>query len=65
MDDVVFKDPRREPLIQGADIAAYVLQKCCYGDPSFTGWLDGLKACMWRRGGEVHGFGIKDYPDPR
>ena len=64
MEDVVFKDSRREPLIQGADIAAYILQKNCHGDPSFVGWLGRLEACMWRRGGSVHGFGIKNYPHP-
>ena len=65
MEDVIFKDSRREPLLQGVDVVAYVLQKRCHGDPTFLGWPDDLDACMWRRGGEVHGFGIKDYPDPR
>ena len=62
---VVFADSRSEPLIQGADVAAYILQKQCYGDPSFTGWFDALGQSMWREGGNVHGFGIKNYPDPR
>ena len=65
MEDIVFKDSRREPLIQRADVVAYILQKHCYGDPSFSGWLGRLDACMWKRDGKVHGFGIKDYPDPR
>lgn len=62
---VVFDDSRNEPLIQGADAAAYILQKHCYRDPSFAGWFDALRQSMWRQGGNVHGFGIKNYPDPR
>ena len=62
---VVFDDSRDEPLIQGADVAAYILQKECGGDSSFAGWFDALKKSMWRQGGSVHGFGIKNYPDPR
>ena len=62
---VVFDDSRSEPLIQGADVAAYILQKHCYGDPSFAGWFDALRQSMWKSGGGVHGFGIKNYPDPR
>ena len=62
---VVFDDSRSEPLIQGADAAAYILQKQCNGDPSFAGWFDALGQSMWRQGGSVRGFGIKDYPDPR
>ena len=65
MEDVIFKDSRGEPLLQGVDVVAYVLQKRCHGDPTFLGWPDGLDACMWRRGGGVHGFGVKNYPDPR
>ena len=62
---VVFADSRNEPLIQGADTAAYILQKHCYGDTSFAGWFDALGQSMWRQGGNVLGFGIKNYPDPR
>lgn len=65
LEDVFFWDSRTEPLIQGADMVAYILQKHCRGDPSFAGWFDALKPCMWRQGGSIHGFGIKNYPDPR
>ena len=65
MEDVIFKDSRREPLIQGADVAAYVIHKRCYGDPLFASWYAGPEACMWSIGGRVNGFGIKDYPVPR
>ncbi len=65
MEDVIFKDSRREPLIQGADVAAYVIHKRCYGDPLFASWYAGLEACMWSIGGRVNGFGIKNYPVPR
>ena len=62
---VVFGDSRGEPLIQGADAVAYILQKRCAGDPSFAGWICALERIMWRRDGAVQGFGIKDYPDRR
>ena len=65
MEDVFFKDSRREPLIQGADATAYIIQKQCHGDASFAGWFDDLKASMWKFRGRLQGFGIKDYPDPR
>ena len=63
--DVLFWDSRTDPLIQGADMVAYILQKHCRGDMSFAGWFDALKPCMWKQGGSTYGFGIKNYPDPR
>ena len=65
MEDVIFKDSRRDLLIQGADVAAYVIRKHCYGDPLFASWHAGLEACMWSIGGRVNGLGIKNYPVPR
>ena len=59
---VVFMDSRSEPLIQGADTVAYILQKRCHGDPSFAEWFDALRPSMWEQGGNIQGFGIKDYP---
>lgn len=61
MDDVIFKDSRREPLIQGADMAAYILQKRCHGDPSFSDWSTELEEYMQRQEGGVRGF--KRYPN--
>ena len=61
MDDVIFKDSRREQLIQGADMSAYVLQKRCHGDPSFSGWFARLEACMRRQSGDARG--LKEHPD--
>lgn len=60
MEDVIFKDSRREQLIQGADMSAYVLQKRCHGDPSFSGWFARLEACMWRQSGDA--CGLKEHP---
>lgn len=61
MEDMIFKDSRREHLIQGADVSAYIIQKRCYGDPSFSGWFANLEACMWRRDGDTHG--LKEHPN--
>ena len=60
-----FKDSRSEPLIQGADTIAYILQKQCRGDASFSGWFDALRPSMWEQDGSMRKLGIKDCPDPR
>ena len=65
LEDVIFKDSRSEPLLQAADIVAYILQKNCRGDPSFAEWFDALGPSMWQQGDDIYGFGIKNYPDPR
>ena len=65
LEDVIFKDSRSEPLLQAADIVAYILQKNCRNDPSFAGWFDALGPSMWQQGDDIYGFGIKNYPDPR
>ena len=59
---VIFKDSRREPLIQAADVAAYIIQRRCGGDESFEEWFDALCQSMWKRGGSIRGSGIKHYP---
>ena len=65
LEDMIFKDSRREPLLQAADVVAYILHKRCRDDPSFAGWFETLKQSMWSEGGSIYGFGIKNYPDPR
>lgn len=60
MEDVIFKDSHREHLVQGADVSAYILQKRCYGDASFSRWFGNLEACMWRRDGDTRG--LKEHP---
>ena len=65
LDCVIFKDSRREPLIQAADAAAYILQRRCGGDSSFEEWFDALCQIMWKRGGSIRGSGIKHYPASR
>lgn len=60
MDDIIFKDSRREHLVQGADMSAYILQKRCHGDPSFSRWFVNLEARMWRRDSDTHG--LKELP---
>ena len=65
LDCVIFKDSRREPLIQAADVAAYILQRRYGGDESFEEWFDALCQSMWKRGGSIRGSGIKHYPAPR
>ena len=61
--DVIFVDSLSEPLVQAADIAAYIMHKHCHGDALFGSLFDALVPSMWRRDGKLEGFGIKHYPD--
>lgn len=61
--DVRFVDSLDEPLVQAADVAAYIVQKHCRGDDSFRGLFDALVTRVWQCDGKADGFGIKHYPD--
>lgn len=63
--DVGFVDSLDEPLVQAADMAAYIMHKHCRGDDSFRGLFDALVTRIWQCDGRVEGFGIKHYPDRR
>lgn len=61
--DVRFVDSASEPLVQAADMAAYIMHKHCRKDALIGGCFDALVPCMWQRGGEIRGFGITHRPD--
>lgn len=61
--DIVFVDSLDEPLVQAADMAAYIMHKHCRGDDSFKRLFDALVTRIWQCDGKVEGFGIKHYPD--
>lgn len=63
--DVRFVDSLSEPLVQAADMAAYIMHKHYAGNALFGGLFDALMPCMWQRDGSLEGFGIKHYPDRR
>ena len=54
-----------EPLVQAADMAAYIMHKHYAGNALFGGQFDALMPCMWQRDGNLEGFGITHYPDRR
>lgn len=61
MEDVIFKDSRREHLVQGAYVSAYILQRRCHGDASFSSWFASLEACMWMPDNDTRG--LKEHPN--
>lgn len=61
--DVDFVNSLDEPLVQAADMAAYITHKSYRGYALFKGLFDALVPCMWQHNGKLEGFGIKHYPD--
>ena len=60
--DIRFVDSLSEPLVQAADMVAYIIHKHCRGDILFGRWFDALAPCMWHHDGRIKGFGISYYP---
>lgn len=60
--DVNFVNSLDEPLVQAADMAAYITHKSCGGNALFKGLFVALVPCMWHHNGNLKGFGIKCYP---
>lgn len=63
IEDPVFTPSHLRNLIQLADMIAYVVRRHYRHDPKFKDWFEGLKPKMYQPSGQLHGFGLKKFPE--
>ncbi len=63
IEDPVFTPSHLRNLIQLADMIAYVVHRHYRHDPKFKDWFEGLKPKMYQPSGQLHGFGLKKFPE--